>query len=309
MGRRKSGPLRFKRAVVDPERKLHRLLLDHRVRAAIKAAKAGGRPNEPVSALKIKWTSSTLGELTTWLRAGAPFETLAKLLRDHPTFIWHPAVYCQLTRLWAFPSTEEDAYAANRLESGEDGYDGGRSAALAELHRLIAAWVQGMAGTGWDLKPPGWRLKPPLKRRGRKRTLDEMERDSELLGNYEDVLAKLKTHSIRRGKGEEVSSWSARLQEIIRRVWKDSGICNEWVGYSAQWLASASRGADSPNISRGWRVIPLPESRVQAWAHEAQERAAEGPIRDQLAYKMVGYRWDRRSVQVRAAVQKARTRR
>jgi hypothetical protein len=140
MGRRRPRPLRFKQAPVHPERKLRRLLLDHRLRAAIRLVRAGDRLNEPVTALKIEWEPSTLSQLRTWLRAGAPFDTLAKLLRDRPTLIWHPFVYWQVTRFRAFPSTEEDADAANRL-SRADWYDGGRSAARAELHRLIAAWV------------------------------------------------------------------------------------------------------------------------------------------------------------------------
>jgi hypothetical protein len=154
-----------------------------------------------------------------------------------------------------------------------------------------------MAGTGWDLKPPGWRLKPPLRRPGRKRTLDERERDSELLSNYEDVLAKLRTPSIRQGKGEEVASWSARLQEIIRQVWKDSGIGVE--------PTDAPPGEPTDLLDRRmfWKVLMLPESRVLAWVQEAQERAAEG---DRLAYQMVAHRWHLTPEQVRAAVQTAR---
>jgi hypothetical protein len=127
-----------------------------------------------------------------------------------------------------------------------------------------------------------------------------MERDEELLSNYEDVLAKLKTHSIRQGKGEEAACWSARLQKIIRQVWKDSGIAVEPTD------PPPGEPTDLLNLRMFWKVLVLPDSRVLAWVQEAQERAAEGPIRDRLAYQMVAYRWRLTPEQVRAAVQTAR---
>jgi hypothetical protein len=297
-----ANPLGLKKKASAPaHRELRWLLLDPLVSKAIKAARAGVRFRRPVSALKIRWESAILSQLVRWLRAGAPLDMLAELLTAQPSLIWHPLVYFQLIRLRTFPSTEDESFKAH-LASNEDGYDGGFSAAQQELRRLIAAWVQGMAGTGWDLKPPGWLLKPPPERPGRKRTMEDEDWYTELLRRYEDVLKELKKESIRRLSGESVSDWIQRLQGIIWRVWKDSDVGVEWKA------GPLPRGQqpDSLKIPIVRTFIPLPQSHVQTWAQEAQQRAAEGPIRDQLAYKMVAYRWDLTPNQVRAAVQTAR---
>jgi hypothetical protein len=135
-----------------------------------------------------------------------------------PSLIWHPVVYFQLIRLKTFPWSEDEAFKAH-LASGEDGYDGGVSAAQQELRRLIAAWVQGMAGIGWDLKPPGWLLKPPPKSPGRERTMEDLVWYHQLVRNYETVLTELRRPRIKRMAGELDAQWVRRLQGIIRQAW------------------------------------------------------------------------------------------
>jgi hypothetical protein len=241
-----------------------------------------------------------------WLRGGAQFDILAALLKEEPWLICHPLIHIQLIRLCRFPSIEPEAFKADLVSggeyrvTGEVSYDGGFSAARQELRRLIAAWVQGMAGRGWDLKPSGSLLIPPPKRPGRKRTPEDLDWYAQLLSDYECVLTELRQPRIKRMTGELDAQWVRRLEGIIRQAWKDSRVGVELKGTIYRG------GHDLQHTYTNWKVRRLPRRLIVAWAQDAHDRSAESPIRAQLAYKMVAYRWNIKPVQVRAAVQTAR---
>ena len=220
-------------------------------------------------------------------------ESLAQLLSQNPGLIGHPAVYFQVSRLrWLRRIPDE----------GEDGFlpdvdycppAGTRQAARDSLFALVEAWVQGVLGQGWTLRPP-------KKRSGRKRTFEDISWDSYLLSRYGDVLAQFKQHSVKQAKAESKRQWLDRLCEIIQHVWTESGV---GVEYESGDAPHGGGLLDAPIMKM---TIPLPAERIRKWATRAIEVSAEGPIRDRLAYQMIGYRWKLRPHQVRGRIQAAR---
>jgi len=220
-------------------------------------------------------------------------EALAQLLSQKPALIGHPAVYHQITRLLWLPRVPDE---------GEEGFlpdvdycppAGTRQAARDSLLALVEAWVQGVLGQGWMLKPP-------KKRAGRKRTFEDISEDSELLSQYEEVLALFRQHSVKQAKAESREQWLTRLREIIQHVWSESGL---GVKYELGEPPPGGDLFDSPIIRK---AASLSAERIRTWAKVAIEVSAEGPIRDRLSYLMVGYESNRTPDQVRAAVQTAR---
>jgi hypothetical protein len=220
-------------------------------------------------------------------------EALAQLLSRDPALIGHPAVYHQISRLLWLPRVPDE---------GEDGClpdvdycppAGTRQAARDSLRALVEAWVHGVLGEGWTLKPP-------KKRAGRKRPFEDISWDYRLLSTYEEVLTQLRQHPVRRAKGESDKHWIKRLCDIVGFVWRG---CFYHLLPGEIPLGGSEHDFNRPIIRKS---VPLPATCIRAWANGAIELSAEGPIRDRLAYEMIGYRFNLRPHQVRGRIQVAR---
>ncbi len=274
-------------------------LLDPIVFKAVQVAQRGDiRHPGSTSSLQIEWSGDSLEQLTEWLKGGAQVEPLAHLLAEHPTLIGHPLVYRQVAHLKWLRRVPDEADMAEGFASPYDYCPpaGTRQAAQKGFRALVEAWVQGMVGKAWALKPP-----PGT--RGRKRTLEDIDLDFQLLLDYDDVLTQLRRTPVRPGKGESKEDWAARLCDIVRRAWDESGLDKE---YHSEPLPPGALPEEVLTMRIETRKLPLPEAEVRAWVEEACELASEGPIRDRLAYALVGYRCGLRPDQVRGRIQTAR---
>src|SRR5262245_1350121 len=283
---------------------LHQILLTPGVRKAIAAAKAA---NTSLEKRKIDPHDTSRERITAWLRGGARFDELGRLLSDLPILVWHPLVQTQLRRLWMFPSSEKDrllafwAFFASG-SSADAGSPPGRRVARNELRKIVELWVQGVLGSGWSLKPPGWSLKPPPERPGPKRTTRDISWDYFLKASYDEILGRLKQHDpIRPTQAESTDGWLHRLCQIISNVWQDSSLSSD-----TSYEAHASAPDPWFDILGVERQIPVPVESVKRWALEMRDLEAEGPIRDRLAYRMIADRWNLTPHYVRGRVQAAR---
>lgn len=253
-------------------------------------------PNDRAKLCPPKWPRVP-DELLPYVES-ASLSTLAEVLKAHPRLFWHPLVEGQVWHLVEYLSPFHD----------EATYQSARNA----LHRLIEAWVQGFWGSGWTLKSQG--------QRGRKVSPGRTTHNFSLLTQYQELLGLFKRQEVRKAEGESDDQWVNRLCGIIRRVWTKSSISKTMdlrhlpkamPTKLATKLAKALLKAKPTKSSQRIEVpkiktIALPEDKVRAWAREASERQAEAPIRDQLAYSLLGHHWNLRADQVRGRIQAAR---
>lgn len=267
-------------------------LLDPVVRQAVKIAASAKHPRS--TTLKVNWMPDTVQRLAAWLRGGAEPAALAALLADDPLLIGHPLVYRQLVRLRWLRTVLDEADIELGFSTPRDYIPppGIRLAADDALRALTEEWVRGVLGKNWSLKLPA-------KRRGRKQTLASLVKAFDPLAQYENVLEKLNQHSVRRAKGESEEVWTQRLAGVLRVVWRECF-------YSVEAGPQASDSGDPFDVALVYRVDPLPEERAEKWAKEAVELAAEGAIRDRLAYRMIGYHPNLTPDTVRGRIQAAR---
>ncbi len=265
-------------------------------------------------AVRSQWPPEVGQRIISWLRAGEMTQ-LATFLRENPAVMAHPVVFHQvfhLHRLRYHPEEERDVTELSR--SGPEyvlSPAGTRQAAREALQKLTTAWVQGVLGGAWTLKPPP-------KRRGRKASPDDISFNLWLLDQYEEVLNRLKREHVRRLKGESDPQWLARLCDVIRETWTDTSF--SWTEVPAPPVDPTDRPKIlttrksltfqledlGPILTRQKRLPLPPEDRIKKWAEEAIEWAAEGPIRDRIAYHLLAYRWDMKANQVRWTVHAAR---
>ena len=208
---------------------------------------------------------------------------LTQLISQNPDLIIHPSIYHQMSRLrWLRGIPDE----------GEDGCipdvdyrppRGTRQAAQDSFLALVEAWVHGMLGQKWSLRPP-------KKSAGRRRTYEDREHDFYLLETYEDLVGRLRQVTVRRAKTESKEKWFTRLCDTIQLVWRECILLPHEI----------------PPGGTEWKPTRPPRERIRAWANEAIERSNEGPIRDSLAYTMIGYGFTLTPDQVRGRIQTAR---
>ncbi|OGL18744.1 MAG: hypothetical protein A3F92_02090 [Candidatus Rokubacteria bacterium RIFCSPLOWO2_12_FULL_71_22] len=281
-----AGSERNRKAVVHPDN----ACLAERLRA-------GEQPSPPAAepSVSVQWNGEVPPEVASFLTSG-DHEALARLLEARPQALLHPVVQRQISHLrWLRRQQEE-----GDLDDGGVLFadlpivpTGTREAARDALIALVSAWCRGQLGAGW-------RLEPPKGRPGRRRSRDDEQRYADLLVEYEDVLTELRKHPVKGRKRASGQNWHSRLCDVIRQVWADSG------------LGAGFESHLPPGETDLWQAVtmlkpePLPEQRVKKWAQEALDHAAEGPLRDRLAYTMVAYSWDLKPDQVRSAVQTAR---
>lgn len=270
-------------------------LLDPVVFQAVQLVRGGAELQRQETDLTITWSPEARCRIADWLRAGAPADQLAKLLADDPWLIGHPFVIRQFLRLRLLRHLmdEADLQAGFGTTSEYVPPAGTRRAAEQGLQKLVEAWVQGALGQGW-------RLTPPPQPRGRKRTLEDITWDFFLLGEYEEVLRRLKQYPVRRTKGESKEQWVARLRDMVQRVWEESRVSRELK------VGEAPPAGPVEAVTIIATTLPLPVEQVRAWVEEVRSEAAWTTIRDRLAYAMVGYRSQLTPDQVRGRVQSAR---
>lgn len=261
-------------------------LLDPFVSRAIQGVRSGAELQRRETALTIGWSPEALRRITEWLWAGAPADALAKLLADDPVLIGHPFVFRQFLHLRRLRRLTDEADLAAGFSTNSEYVPpaGTRRGAEQALQKLVEAWVLGALGQGWSVKPPP-------KRRGRKRTIEDITDDFFLLGKYEEVLRRLRRDPVRQSNGESREQWVARLCDLVQRAWEESGV---------------SRDLDTLDGRIIGTTLPLPTEQAKAWVEEALAEAGWATIRDRLAYAMVGYRWELTPDQVRARVRSAR---
>lgn len=216
---------------------------------------------------------------------------LADLLKECPRLWWHPLVRKQVYHL--------------RYGIGADQPDDEqlRRAAFLALRDIVEAWLQGFMGAGW-------RLRPPKGRPGRKTDAETIGWDFWLLGLYEELGDRL-PKNVRRVAGESDHEWRKRLTDIIRRVWEESEMSKDYPAPDQPSAASAALGPNDVEALLAMRLpepvtLPLPDAELSRWVADAVEMAAEGPIRDRLAYEMIGFLHKLRVGQVRGRIQAAR---
>jgi hypothetical protein len=241
----------------------------------------------PETSLRVRWSAEIIEQVSAFLRTRDPGR-LVQLLETHPIALAHPVVFrrvLQLSRLRRLPD-EGDLGAGYVTTSESVPPAGTRQAADAALQRLVTAWVAGLLGLGWTLKSPAGRP-------GRKRSPDDIAFDFWLLDLYQDLLRRLKPETVRRTKQESPEQWATRLADVIHRVWEQSWVSKE---------IETTRETDTIEE----RTLPLPDATAREWASGAVELAAEGPIRDRIAYALIGHRWDMTPDQVRGRIQATR---
>src|SRR5262245_13022324 len=89
---------------------MQQLLIDPRVRQAVEAVKSGATYAEQV---KIDCLAASRERITAWLRGGAQFDELGRILNELPMLVFDPLVLGQIRRLWTFPEDKiEESIAA-----------------------------------------------------------------------------------------------------------------------------------------------------------------------------------------------------
>jgi hypothetical protein len=268
-------------------------LLDPIVLRAVQLVRQGDEYQQDATSLNLKWSPSTPGRITGWLKSGASMAALAQLISEKPALIGHPVVYHQISRLLWLPGIpdEGDDFCLPNVDYRPPA--GTRQAAHDSLRTLVEAWVHGVLGKGWTLRPP-------KKRRGRKRTLEDISWDSDLLSIYEDLIGLLRQHAVRRAVGESKGHWRERLSHIIEIVWLECDL--SYVVESGE-IPPGGTVLDLPIIRT---PVFIPPERISEWVAETADKSAEGPIRDRLAYLMIGHRFNLSPDQVRGRIQTAR---
>lgn len=167
-------------------------------------------------------------------------------------------------------------------------------AAQDTLHRIAAALVSDVSGDGWCVTAR------PQKRGRPKRPLGETADAHHILGEYEHVLRFLRTAEIKRSKTESEKQWRERLREVVRQAW-------------AQTIGVEFRSEPPPPgpdmfASKIISVpLKLPDPTVERCLDRALESAGGGlPVRDVIAYSLVGQRWDLKPNNVKHRVEVAR---
>ena len=167
-------------------------------------------------------------------------------------------------------------------------------AAQDTLHRIAAALVSGVIGDGWCVTPR------PQKRGRPKRTLEELAEAVHILGEYEHVLELLRVIEVKRSKTESEEEWRERLKAIMRRAW------TETIGIEIHSEAPPP-GED---LFAGKIIsvpLDLPDSTLERGLDRVLESAGGGlPIRDVIAYSLVGHRWRMEPSSVKHLVEEAR---
>jgi hypothetical protein len=254
----------------------------------------------------MDWSKTERDAVEQWIRTGSLIQ-LGELLQYHPTLIGHPAVFNQLEYLhrlaWTWDTGDLEAF---RQPPEDDAPPAGtRKAAGDALRGLLERFVQGLL---W----PGWRLVPPRNRPGR-RPSNPIGDSVRLLSEYEDLLALLRQQVHRpRRRGplspKERAAWEPQLAAAISKVWQTAET-------SKEYDIATTLPADFPSLPLLTQleqmetlvsVRLLPPEKVRAWAHEVAEMATEGPIRDRIAYELLGYSWGLTKHQVRGRIQAAR---
>lgn len=240
-------------------------------------------PADMAKPVTTTWPSRLPPELLPFLTS-LDLGQLAEAVKVHPSLLWHPLVQRQVWHLQrllkeAAPWYDDDAYKS----------------AHSALRRLIEAWVQGVLRGRWRLTPLG--------RRGRKVSVEDLASRYQLLQDYEEVLVLLRREkNVRPHRGESETAWSARLGDIIKRVWANSSLANK---YTTETPAGADP-LDLFQVTLKTETLSLPPALVKQWVAEVTDRAAEGAIRDQIAYRLLGYRPRLTADQVRGRIDSAR---
>jgi hypothetical protein len=265
---------------------------------ALKAAdhlRAGGKIR-PVE--QARWSPDLANlihnRVSEWLRTGDA-EHLAALLKEFPGALAHPAVLTSVTKMRRLAAKVEVAELAADAElDGEFFSPETCRAARDTLHSIATALLSGVAGDEWCLTPR------PQKRGRPKRTLEEMAEAVHILGEYERVLEFLRATEVKRGKTEPEKQWRERLKAIMHRAWTDT------IGVEIRSEAPPP-GED---LFAGKIIsvpLDLPDSTVERGLDRVLESAGSGlPVRDVIAYSLVGHRWKMEPSSVKHLVEEAR---
>jgi hypothetical protein len=275
----------------------------------VRAAHAGLAPSIPAtSTLSVAWSDKARSGVERWLHGG-DCAHLADVVRQHPLVFAHPAVFKQLAYLHRLAGTlDAGDYEAAGFTPPENAPPAGtRTGAHGLLRAMAEALVQGLLGHGWSLK------RPPM-RRGRKAATPAHWKE-QLLSEYEEVIGLLRKETVRPSDGPTQSSvsketWIRALGATIQRVWEAADVSKE--------IRTELVPGSPPNVEclspfealqytrTVFVQLPLSSDKVRRWAEEAAELAAEGPVRDRLAYELLAHRWGLTRNQVRRRIEDAR---
>jgi hypothetical protein len=287
------------------------LLLPAVVNIARDAAAGKAYPLSSVSTLNIRLAEKDRMAVEQWLHSGSLVQ-LGDVLRRHPLLVRHPAVFQQLQHLHQLAHTPDAAvYEEIDATAPDDAPPAGMQRAAGDALRvLLERLVQGLLA-------PGWRLIPPGGRPGRKRSTRPYESER-LLDEYQDLLSLLTHEEVRparRGRlpPKDTTAREQALSSVIQRVWEAAETSKDFRTEPTP-DAPANIGSLTPmdQLAYTWTVPsvrPLPSEKITALAAEAVELADEGPIRDHIAYALLGHSWGLTKGQVRGRIDTARKRR
>jgi len=233
--------------------------------------------------------------VSAWLRTGDPSHLIV-LLKKYPEAVAHPAVATSLRRMRLLMGKLEVAELTEEAElDGEFFSPKTCRAAHETLLSVASALVSAVVGDGWQLKPR------PQKRGRPKRTIEDVGYAYFVLSQYERVLAFLQKSEVRRTKRESENQWRNRLKEIVRHAW-------------AETIGVVETGSEPPGPGEGlldskiiYLALELPEKTLERCLRKAVEAAGDGlPMRDVIAYHLVGQRWSLKPSSVKHWVEVAR---
>ena len=252
-------------------------------------------PIQPPSSL-VRWSDEVAGKihglLIRWLSSG-DMQTLAELLRTHPTAISHPAVFHQILHLASLTRKITEDEAGEWLESTTVPPGTGQ-AARAALRDLLRAWVGRLL--------PGSTIEPTRlpRRRGAPQQVSD-EESLELLLDFQELQSKLSRRAVmdfRLRDGETRESLIDRTARLVQEIYQDS------------WFAlTSSPPSGRPDADpREWTVSirPLPESVTRDIArYGVRNRAVSKP---RLVYGLLAhalYNPPRTPEQIRGIIERA----
>jgi len=250
-------------------------------------------------AQQAKWSPSLAllihERVLDWLRTGDA-NHLVVLLQEYPGALAHPVVISSLRKMRHLAARLEVAELTGEAELDGEFFPPKTCRAAQETLLLIAsALVSGVIGDEWQLKPR------PQKRGRPKRTLEGVIQAYDVLSDYEQVLTFLKKSEVKRTKGESEKQWRNRLKEIVRHAWAKT------IGRVVTGSEPLGPGEGFLHSKPIYLALELPEKTLERCLREAVEAAGDRlPMRDVIAYHLVGQRWSLKPSSVKHWVEVAR---
>jgi hypothetical protein len=210
-------------------------------------------------------------EFGPFFESGGKLAKLADALKAKPYLFWHPMVLRIIRHL--------QDIEAEYWSVGED-----ISAQIRQqIRQLIEAAASGLLGGTWGLKPPPGRP-------GRKRDEYLEAIELELRDGYEELQKSLKAESLQKQRHESQDQCIQRVATLVKEVWIRSSLGRGW---------EKMRERECP---------PPPMSEIVKWVRKSFEHRTETgrPVRSQLAWKMLAYRYGLEEGQVRGRLDAVR---